>query len=132
MPKRFSIPIDIRFSDIDIYAHVNSVVYFSYMETARVKMFRDAYQELTELGILLLVGRAECDYRKPVLLDDAVIVTLWISRIGTTSFDLDYRIHDDNDTVFATGRTSMVCFDKTRNVAIPIPERLKEMADEQG
>jgi acyl-CoA thioester hydrolase len=127
MPRQISVPIDIRFSDIDIYAHVNNVVYFSYMETARVKMFRDAYQELTEQGILLLVGRAECEYRTPILLDDRVVVTVWISRIGTTSFDLDYRIHDDSDKVFATGRTSMVCFDKAGNAATPVPERLKEM-----
>lgn len=127
MPKHYSVTLDIRFSDIDIYAHVNSVVYFSYMETARVKMFRDAYQELTEQGILLLVGRAECDYRIPILLDDTVIVTSWISRIGTTSFDLDYRIHDNGDRVFATGRTSMVCFDKGGNMATPVPECLKEM-----
>ena len=128
MAQRFSAPIDIRFSDIDIYAHVNSVVYFSYMETARVKMFREIYQELTDQGILILVGRAECDYRIPILIDDQVSVTVWISRVGTTSFDLDYRIHDNNDRVFATGRTAMVCFDKAKNTAIPVPERLKEMA----
>jgi acyl-CoA thioester hydrolase len=127
VPKSFSVPIDIRFSDIDIYAHVNSVIYFSYMETARVKMFRDAYKELTEQGILLLVGRAECDYRTPILFDDRVVVTVWVSRIGTTSFDLDYRIHDDGGKVFATGRTSMVCFDKVANAATPVPERLKEL-----
>jgi acyl-CoA thioester hydrolase len=127
VPKEFSVPIDVRFSDIDMYAHVNSVVYFSYMETARVKMFRDAYQELTDQGILLLVGRAECDYRVPILLDDKVVVSVWLSRIGTTSFDLDYRIHDNSDRVFATGRTSMVCFDKTRGVTTPVPECLKEM-----
>jgi acyl-CoA thioester hydrolase len=128
VPNKFSVPMDIRFSDIDIYAHVNSVVYFSYMETARVKMFREAYQELTDQGILLLVGRAECDYRVPILLDDTVVVTVWISRIGKTSFDLDYRIHDGKDRVFATGRTSMVCFDKSRQTATPVPECLKEMA----
>jgi len=125
--KEFSVPIDVRFADIDFYAHVNSVVFFSYMETARVRMFREAYRDLTEQGTLLLVGRAECDYRIPILLDDTVVVTVWISRIGTTSFDLDYRIHDNGDRIFATGRTSMVCFDKTRGVATPVPDCLKEM-----
>ena len=41
MPQTFSIPIESRFSDLDAYGHVNNAVYFTYLETARVKLFSD-------------------------------------------------------------------------------------------
>ena len=66
MSQSFTTPIELRFSDLDLYGHVNSVVYFSYLETARVKLFAAPFQELTEQQIFMLVARAECDYRLPV------------------------------------------------------------------
>ena len=35
MAQTFSIPIEIRSTDIGIYDHVNSVVYFNNLETGR-------------------------------------------------------------------------------------------------
>ena len=127
MAKRFSTSIELRFADLDLYGHVNNVTYFTYLETARVKLFSKAFQELTDQGILMLVGRAECDYRSPILLHDDVKVSVWVSRLGKSSFDLDYEIHDNANKMFATARTTMVCFDKERKAPIAVPERLKEM-----
>ena len=57
MQKEFSTGIELRFADLDLYNHVNSVVYFSFLETARVRLFRDAFQELTGRGIFSSWGR---------------------------------------------------------------------------
>ena len=128
MSKEFTTTIELRFSDLDLYNHVNSVVYFDYMETARVRLFREVFQELTDRGIFIVVGKAECEYRLPIPFDDPVAVTVRISRIGTTSFDIDYRIHDQGDRTFAVARTSMVCFDSVGKRPTAVPERLREMA----
>lgn len=128
MPREYSTPIELRFADLDLYNHVNNVVYFSYLETARVRLFQDVFRELTAQGILLLVGKAECEYRLPILYDDPVVVTLWIARIGTTSFDIDYRIHDGGNRTFALARTVMVCFDSRAKRTTAVPESLRRMA----
>lgn len=128
MQKEFSTGIELRFADLDLYNHVNSVVYFSFLETARVRLFRDEFQEMTGRGILLLVGKAECDYRLPILFDDKVVVTLWISRVGTTSFDINYRIHDGAARTFAAARTRMVCFDSANGVTVAVPDALRALA----
>ncbi len=127
MQKELSTEIELRFADLDLYNHVNSVVYFSFLETARVRLFRDVFQELTGRGIFLLVGKAECEYRLPILFDDKVVVTLWISRVGTTSFDIDYRIHDGAARTFAAARTRMVCFDSVKGVTVPVPDPLRAL-----
>lgn len=128
MPREFSTGIELRFSDFDLYNHVNSVLYFSYLETARVQIFRDVFLELTGRGIFSLVGKAECEYRIPILFGDKVVVTLWISRVGTTSFDIDYRIHDGGERTFASARTTMVCFDNENKSAVPVPDSLRALA----
>jgi acyl-CoA thioester hydrolase len=127
MAKRFSTSIELRFADLDLYGHVNNVAYFTLLETARVKLFSKVFQELTDQGILLVVGRAECDYKNPILLHDQVMVSAWVSRVGNSSFDLGYQVHDGADRTFAVAKTTLVCFDKGKKAPIAVPERLKEM-----
>ncbi|OGU17728.1 MAG: hypothetical protein A2076_10470 [Geobacteraceae bacterium GWC2_53_11] len=128
MSQTFSTPIELRFSDLDLYGHVNSVVYFTYLETARVKLFQDFFHDMTARNIFTLVVRAECDYKLPILFGDSLIVSVNIGRIGTSSFDLDYRLHDGSEKTYATARTTMVCFDNVRKTTIPVPNSITTMA----
>jgi acyl-CoA thioester hydrolase len=128
MAQTFSTSIELRFSDLDLYGHVNSVVYFSYLETARVKLFKDFFQELTQKHLFTLVARAECDYRIPILFGDVLIVSVVVSKIGTSSFDLEYRLHDGTEKTYATARTTMVCFDNAKKVTVPVPDCISSLA----
>jgi len=128
MPQMYSTPIELRFSDLDAYGHVNSAVYFTYLETARVKLFKDFFREVSEQNIFTIVARAECDFKLPIMLYDAVFVTLWVAKTGRASFDLEYKLHDGKDKTYATARTTMVCFDNVKKITVPLPESLKEMA----
>jgi acyl-CoA thioester hydrolase len=128
MANQYSTSIDLRFSDFDLYGHVNSVVYFTYLETARVKLFKELFQELTAQGIFIVVGRAECDYKTPILLNDTVEVSAWVNRIGTTSFDLAYKIHNSAEKIFAHAKTTMVCFDSVLKAPTAVPDRIKDLA----
>lgn len=133
MAGTYEIPIEMRFSDVDIYGHVNSVVYFDYLETARVRLISELYRELTAAGIYLLVARAECDYKIPILFGETVVVGVTISRVGGSSFDLAYRIHDGAGKMFATAKTVMVCYDNVKKSVIPVPDVLRKMAEgEEG
>ena len=128
MAQTFSTPIELRFSDLDLYGHVNSVIYFTYLETARVKLFKDFFNELMEKQIFTLVVRAECDYKLPILFDDELIVTVTMARIGTSSFDLAYELHDGREKIYAHARTTLVCFDNSSQTTVQVPECIKAMA----
>lgn len=127
MARTFATPIELRFSDLDLYGHVNSVVYFTYIETARVKLFSAFFTELTDRHIFTLVAHAECDYKIPILLGDTLIVSITLARIGTSSFDLEYRLHDSSERTYATARTTIVCYDNIRKVTVPVPECIRTM-----
>lgn len=128
MARTYSTPIELRFSDLDAYGHVNSAVYFTYLETARIKLFDDFFRKVTSLGIFTVVARAECDFKLPIMLYDKVIVTLWLAKMGRSSFKIEYRLHDDNEKIYATACTTLVCFDNVKKTTIPIPESIKAMA----
>jgi acyl-CoA thioester hydrolase len=130
MAQTFTTPIELRFADLDLYGHVNSVVYFSYLETARVRLFRGFYLELAEKRIFTLVAHAECDYRLPILFGDKLVVSIVVARIGTTSFDLDYRLYNGADKTYATACTTIVCFDNENKVTVPVPECISRLACE--
>jgi acyl-CoA thioester hydrolase len=128
LPKTYSTPIELRFSDLDAYGHVNSAMYFTYLETARVKLFHDFFKEVSDQGIFTLVARAECNFKIPIMLYDELIVTLCVAKTGHTSFELEYRLHDSGEKTYATARPTMVCFDSIKNVAVPLPESIKALA----
>lgn len=127
MSQTHSTSIELRFFDLDAYGHVNSAVYFTYLETARVKLFDRFFREVTEKGIFTVVARAECNFKIPVMLYDEVVVTLWIGKMGRSSFDIEYRLHDGHEKTYATASTTMVCFDNVKKATMPIPESIKAM-----
>lgn len=129
MSKEFSVPMDVRFADLDMYGHVNSTTFFTYMETARVKLFMDTFQELTKKGVLLVVVSAECNYKKEIFLTDKVIVTVTIDKIGNTSFDLKYDIHNGEGKLFAVGKTTLVAIDARKKAPMPLPAEILQMSE---
>lgn len=125
----FDTSIDLRFSDFDAYGHVNNAAYFTFMETARVKLFREDLRELGARGIKIVVGTASCEYLFPITMDGSgqVTVSVWISRLGNSSFDMEYLIHDGAGKTFATAKTTMICYDSVNKVSIAVPERIREL-----
>ena len=126
----FSTPIQLRFSDIDGYLHVNNGVYFSYFEHARaVFLYLQAGWDVLDVGTV--VGRIEIDYVRPIHLQDQVEALVKCSRLGNSSFDLEQVLlgkdPEGKEYVFATCKSVLVSVDKNTMKPVSIPEayRLK-------
>lgn len=122
--------VDVRFRDLDPLNHVNSSVYFSYMEHARVEfLIQEAgARSAAELPIILASARVE--YRKPLAGSRRVTVRMWVSRIGGKSWDFDYQVLDAADgTVFAEGRTVQVAYSYKEPASVPIPDELRQLLE---
>ncbi len=128
---KLSTEIEIRFSDLDAYGHVNNAIFFTYLETARVKLFRERFSALMQEGLLFLVVEASCRYRKPIELDDRVLIDISTEEIGRSSFTFTYLVHDGRGKEFADARTVMVCFDQGRSKAVAIPDDFRAVFDGQ-
>ncbi len=129
MPEKISdykyiTPIAIRFSDIDAVGHVNNAIYLTYFEVARFNYWRDVINwDFSENGII--VGRAEVQYLKPVMLHDKIACGVRVVRIGNSSFDVMHilvRTHANGvEEITTVGKTVCVSYDYTVNKPIKIP-----------
>ncbi|HEY1007100.1 MAG TPA: acyl-CoA thioesterase, partial [Sphingobacteriaceae bacterium] len=88
---RFRTEVPTRFSDFDLFGHVNNAVYLTYFEMARSAFWEQIIRwDWDAMGII--IAQAEIRYLKPILLNDTVQAYVKTSRVGTTSFDLEYTL----------------------------------------
>ncbi|NPB04532.1 MAG: acyl-CoA thioesterase [Thermotogae bacterium] len=104
----------VMYRDVDTLGHVNNAVYLSYIEHARVEMFREFYEKYGNFHFV--IARVEIDYLHPLYLLDEVEVVAWVERIGTTSFTLGYEVFNSRGILCARARSVQVGYDpQTRN-----------------
>lgn len=121
--------IPIRFADIDAFGHVNNAIYLTYFEIARSVYWKEIIQwDWNSIGII--VRRSEIDYIKPIVLTDEIYAYVRTSRIGISSFDLDYILVkkvNGQEEICTKGRTHCVTYDYLSNKSAPIPayQRMK-------
>ncbi|WP_067932019.1 acyl-CoA thioesterase [Alicyclobacillus kakegawensis] len=114
----------VRFSDTDMFGHVNNARYFTYMEEARVR-FLEEVLGTPELPVIL--ASAKADFRGQTFFRDRVRIETWISRIGEKSLEFSYRMtRDATDDLLFEGSTVLVCYDYERMQSIPVPQEWRD------
>lgn len=125
-----SVPIQVRFADVDMARHVHNSVYLHWFELARMALLKSVVPEDNDWGTNgLILARNEVDYRMPVLLNDTITAEAWCSAVGNKSFDLAYRIVRSNGArpgICAEGRSVMVCYDHREQRPIPLPDTWRD------
>ena len=107
--------------------HVNNAVYFTYMEVARTAYWQELHHDYSYDVLDFLVARAECDYVSSAMLRETLRVEVWLSRIGNSSFVLDYEIFDEqSDRLVARGKTVQVMIDTKSGRPRPLEPGLRE------
>ncbi len=127
-------PITIRFpvhwSEMDAYGHVNNARYFSWFESARITYLQKVGLVTPQGGpageVGPIIAATSAEYLKPVVFPANLVAGARVSRIGTTSFTMEYAV-DDEATGFRHARGSAVvvtlrypAFEK-----IPVPEGVR-------
>lgn len=110
----------VRFSDVDVYRHVNNVKYFEYFQEARIQYLATLYVKGDAWGDHV-VARTDVDYLAPLLFRlEPYDVHSWVSRVGTRSFTIASEIRD-GDRVLARAQVVMVTFDRETQSSATMP-----------
>lgn len=129
-PFKSKLPIQVRFNDIDILGHVNSAVYFTYFELCRVDYFQGGLIG-EDAGVSAVVAKVDMEYKQQVVQSDSVFGSVWVSRLGTKSFDMVFSLQkeekDGQLIEVARGSATMVSIDIKSMKTIPVPEPWKEL-----
>ena len=122
----------VRFSDVDVYRHVNNVKYFEYYQEARIAMIAGlgplqgvGGEDHAGDGMSVVVAQVDVDYRAPILFrEEPYAVETWVSRVGRSSFVVDGHIRD-GEQVLSRSRVVMVAFDPATQRPQPLtaPQR---------
>jgi acyl-CoA thioester hydrolase len=122
---KFSIELPVQFRDIDVMGHVNNATYLQYMETARVELARKLGQVSEGVRPRFIIASARCEFKKPIRDERRVTVSVWVSRIGDRSWDLDYSVRGTSGVQYAVGRTTQVAYDYKTRTTVEISGKLK-------
>jgi acyl-CoA thioester hydrolase len=120
-----TIPIRVRYPEVDAMGYLHHSRYFQYFEMGRVELLRAAghtYAELEREGCFFVVVKAECKYKAPARYDDELTLTTTIERKTQVRIDHIYQLHRDQ-TLLAEAATSIACVGRDGQLR-QIPERL--------
>ncbi|MDN5894739.1 MAG: thioesterase family protein [Nocardioides sp.] len=129
-------PMRVRFSDVDVYAHVNNVKYFEFFQEARIgymtRVWESIEQDRLQDGgsrgdVPMVLARMDVDYRIPILFrPEPYDIYSWVSKLGNSSFVIDAEIVDEG-RVLSRARVVMVTFDPATQRAAPAPEAYRDV-----
>jgi acyl-CoA thioester hydrolase len=128
---RYRIEEYVRWEDIDAAGIVNYQAYLRFFGLAESELLRSAglnYKFLFEvLGIWLPRVRVECNFRRPVKLDELLVVEAYFSRIGRTSVRLEFEVRRKADPtpLVATGRYVLVCVQQGTFAPVSVPQEIR-------
>jgi acyl-CoA thioester hydrolase len=119
----------VGWGDMDANAHVNNVMYFRYVEHARLKYFHDLgfSREQRDSGIGPILAWADCRFRRPLAYPDTVSIGVKIIETGEDWFMMQAVIVSHKlKEVAAAGQQRLVSYDYGKHRKAPLPEDVRQ------
>jgi acyl-CoA thioester hydrolase len=120
-----AIRIRVPFFDLDPAGVAWHGRYFQYFELARCELLERvgySYEDMMESGILWPIADTSVRYLQPLELNQDVIVTAYL-REWEMRIVIDYRISDDDGTLYTRASTTQVPVDAdTRDLLLGSPD----------
>lgn len=140
-----SLDVPVQWGEMDALGHVNNVVFFRYLESARIAFVREvarvcserastqptgpepeAARSLREVeGVGFILQHAQCRFRRPLFFPDTVRITTRVVLVSDDRFSLEHDVVSlRTGEVAAIGSGVIVTYDYAIGKKVPIPARL--------
>jgi acyl-CoA thioester hydrolase len=124
----FVAPVHVRWSDIDMYQHINHATMVTILEEARIPFLREPFgPEIETIG--LLIHEVNILYKGQLrLIDSPLQVTMWSKRVRAVDFTVSYEVR----SVGASADSKPSVIAETQLAAVHIQEqRLQRLSPAQ-
>ncbi|MET4609646.1 acyl-CoA thioester hydrolase [Rhodococcus sp. PvR044] len=92
-PVSYRAEVPVRWSDMDVFQHVNHARMVTLLEEARIDWLRSVGPEASELLGTSVVAHIDVRYRSPLThADSPLSVTMWIERLRTVDVTVRYEV----------------------------------------
>ncbi len=124
-----TLPIQIRFNDIDQMGHVNNAVIMEYFDLGKSHYFADAGLPVTqeEGDFTVVIVHIEVDFHAQIRYHDNIAVTSHIAHFGNKSLCVKQQvINTDTQQPLASCTTVMSGYSRQTRSAAVIPDEIKK------
>jgi len=119
--------ISTRWSDNDVYGHVNNVVYYSWFDTAVNRLLIESGAVDIHAGFVIgLVIETQCNYFAPLAFPEDVVLGIRVAHVGSSSVRYEVAIFpaDPDLPCAAKGHFIHVYVERTTRKPTPLPATL--------
>lgn len=129
---KITLPLQIRFSDIDALGHINNNVYFSYFDLGKVHYLQQVKAtSVNWLEGLMVLTHVEIDYFSPIYYKEAIVVESKITGLGHKSGTFLQQIRNINtDEVKCRCKSVFVSYNSHTQSSIPVPDMWRKAISE--
>lgn len=115
----------VAWGDMDAFGHVNNVMYYRYIESARIAYFD--LLNIFEQNVLTVVASSQCKYLKPVFYPDVLHIGARVEEVRNSAMRMHYILYStQQQAVVADGEAVIVFVDKIQMKKTLIPELLRQ------
>jgi acyl-CoA thioester hydrolase len=124
--------IEIRWRDLDVYGHVNHVVFLTYLEESRDEWLGQVLGDPAGVWSFV-VARVEIDFRRELTLeDDVVVARCGPGRLGTSSVRTRESIETRAGEVAAEVEAVLVARDEETGRSRPLTDAERAAFERAG
>lgn len=126
------LPIQLRFSDVDVVGHVNNIVYFQYYDTGKAAyMTRILGRDISWQEVDTVVANVDCAFISPILWGEEIEVLTACIFIHDKSFRLLQMLRNSaTGEVKSVCETVMVAFDPHTQKSAPLSDEWRQKLTE--
>lgn len=125
---RHTVPIQLRFNDIDILGHVNNNAQFSLFDVGKTEFYNSLRGELADWSkVEAVIVNINCTFMKQIHFTDPVEVRSRVKRIGERSFTIQQILRNvATGEICSMCESVMVSVDYVTHDSKPIPDNIAE------
>lgn len=123
-----SLPIQVRFSDVDVVGHVNNIVYFAYYDTGKAAFMTEILgRKMSWKEVDTVVANVDCAFIAPIFYGENIEVLTTCVGVHDKSFRLLQMLRNsDTGEVKSVCETVMVSFDPATQKSAPLNKEWRE------
>ncbi len=127
------IELRIDWSEIDLFGHVNNVMYAKYIQAARVNFMENVgiIKTYNENKVGFMVAATSILYLKPLFFPGNIKIKSIVKDTKNTSFILMHHIYDKNNVLCSSGEDVIVYFDFNKHEKLALTDLLKKSLKEE-
>ena len=126
------ITIRIDWSEMDVFGHVNNVMFMKYTQASRVNYWEKIGLDgnFTSKVVGPILASTACQFKKPLFYPGTIVVKAKVDFIKNTSFGISHQIYNEKNELCAEAQDVIVTYDFEKNEKINVPDWLRKKIEE--